>query len=275
MLLKTLTRSFVIKSFRDFHQEVLVAKAMALSGQEVDLTEENTKAVAIVNVEENDDQKVDDAIPEQMLSFTSKISSKLELMLKNQMNFAISYGGDFAAKYYLEAQYLMAAYADEVFLNLNWAGRKEWESNLLESRMYNTHVAGEEFFTRLDHYLTNRDPSTRDIGAIYLWMLGLGFRGKYRNVDDAGSIATYRRRLYEFVLLEKPDLINETPLFPQAYQHTLDEGILTKLPNPRTYNFTFLGVLVAFFIGSFLVWYKEIAPINHAMNEIIQAEKGL
>lgn len=274
MLLKTLVRSFVIKSFRDFHQEVLVAKAMALSGQNIDLAEENTKAVAIVNVEENDNQTIEDSNPEQTLSFASHILSKLELLLKNQMKFAVSYGGDFAAKYYQEAQYLMVAYADEVFLNLNWAGRKEWESNLLESRMYNTHIAGQEVFKRLDQYLATRDPSTRDIGAIYLWLLGLGFRGKYRDVDDAGAVATYRRRLYEFVLLEKPDLINETPLFPQSYEHTLDEGVITKLPNPRTYNLTFLGVLLAFFIGSLLVWYKEIDPINRAMDEIIHAERS-
>jgi hypothetical protein len=32
-----------------------------------------------------------------------------------------------------EAQYAMAAFADEVFIHLDWEGKRTWTSNLLES----------------------------------------------------------------------------------------------------------------------------------------------
>lgn len=272
MLLKTLTRSFVVKCFREFHQEVLLAKAMALSGQSINIVGSTQEATATVDIKENDDLAIPDTAPDKIGGVAASLLSKLEVILKNQMTYAISYGGDFASKYYLEAQYLMVAYADEVFLNLNWAGRREWESNLLESRMYNSHIAGQEFFRRLDKYLLERDPSTRDIGTVYLWILGLGFKGLYRNVDDKGVLKTYRRRLYEFVTLQQPDLKKQdTTLFAQCYEHTLGEGITSKLPNPRAYNMTFWGIIGVFIVGSFFVWLQEIEPLKHAMNEIMFA----
>lgn len=274
MLLKTLTRSFVIKCFKEFHREVLLAKAMALSGQSINIVGDSQQAAATIDIRENDDLSTPDTSPNQMNAITGTILSKLETVLKNQMTYAVSYGGDFASKYYLEAQYLMVAYADEVFLNLNWSGRREWESNLLESRMYNSHIAGQEFFKRLDKYLLERDPATRDIGTLYLWILGLGFKGLYRNIDDKGVLKVYRRRLYEFVLLQQPDLKNqEAMLFEQCYEHTLGEGLITKLPNPRAYNMAFWSIIGLFIVGSFFVWLQEIEPLNHAMSEIIFAHK--
>ena len=51
---------------------------------------------------------------------------------------------------YLDAQYVMAATADEVFLNIPWDGRPYWTDNLLESSLFESHVAGERLFRKLD-----------------------------------------------------------------------------------------------------------------------------
>jgi len=40
----------------------------------------------------------------------------------------------------------MAAFADEVFIHMDWEGKRAWTSNLLESTLFHSHVAGERFF---------------------------------------------------------------------------------------------------------------------------------
>ncbi|HEU5459777.1 MAG TPA: DotU family type IV/VI secretion system protein, partial [Pyrinomonadaceae bacterium] len=60
---------------------------------------------------------------------------------------------------YFEAQYVMAAFADDVFIHLNWEGKRAWTSNLLETALFQSHVAGEVFFDKLDRLLRDRDPA--------------------------------------------------------------------------------------------------------------------
>ena len=45
-----------------------------------------------------------------------------------------------------DARYVMASFADEVFLNLDWSGREGWKLNLLEGKLFDSHIAGERFF---------------------------------------------------------------------------------------------------------------------------------
>ncbi|HEY7116735.1 MAG TPA: DotU family type IV/VI secretion system protein, partial [Tepidisphaeraceae bacterium] len=45
------------------------------------------------------------------------------------------------------------ALADEIFLNTEWEGRSYWVSNLLETKIYQTHAAGELFFQKLERLL--------------------------------------------------------------------------------------------------------------------------
>ncbi len=65
---------------------------------------------------------------------------------------------------YFEAQYVMAAFADDVFIHLDWEGRRAWTSNLLEATLFQSHVAGEMFFEKLDRLLRDRDPADKSSG---------------------------------------------------------------------------------------------------------------
>ncbi len=113
--------------------------------------------------------------------------------------------GDFTAELYREAQYLMAALADEIFLNLEWAGRAGWQGQLLEAKLFDSHRAGDEVFTRLDRLLMNQDPAFRSLGEVYLATLSLGFQGRYRGRPDAEEVlGVYRQRLYRFLAEREP-----------------------------------------------------------------------
>ncbi len=276
MLLDSLAHSFVVKSFKASYQEILICKSIALSGMDINLfnDSQNTEALETVDLNQVSPKHVfPSSTPEASLSCI--ILNRLETFLKKQFDAAIRYGGDYASSYFKEALYIMVAYADEVFLTLNWGGRKEWEKNLLEMRMFNSHVAGKDIFTMLDKYLVERDPATRDLGTLYLWVLGLGFKGKFRRPDDEKDLAIYRKKLYKFIMAQNSNISSpKAKMFPETYRHTLIESQLIKLPSPHNYNIAFFSIVGIYILLSLSITVKETAPINEAINQILKYDYG-
>ncbi|MBF0225356.1 MAG: DotU family type IV/VI secretion system protein [Desulfobacterales bacterium] len=180
-------------------------------------------------------------------------------------------GGEYGILYYKEAQYIMAGLCDEVFLQMEWAGKKDWKNNLLEFKLFGTNVAGEKFFQKLDYLLKNRDPSNNEIGAIYFHAISMGFRGKYRNLDDHGQLAYYRNQLFNFIFHKNPDLIHENKyLCPDAYTYTLDQGEIKEFPYLRNWIWVIMFLIVFFVISSSLTWKNGVSDLHNITDKIIE-----
>jgi type VI secretion system protein ImpK len=192
---------------------------------------------------------------------SSAVWQQLLTLLERQAFEAGQTGGAFAYEVYREAQYVMAALADEVFLNLNWEGKESWP--LLESRLFQTHYAGEMVFERLERLLQRRDPFYLDLAAVYFMALSLEFKGKYRDHDKQGRLQHYRNQLFAMIYRRNPQLFTSSaPLFPQALQHTLDEGSGRRLPDRRVWLLLTGGVVVAWLALSALAWSSVNSSVS-------------
>ena len=197
------------------------------------------------------------------------ILDELKEILQKQALQAPRHGGEFAANYYREAQYIMAAMADEIFLHLKWDGRQYWEDHLLESQLFSTHTAGETLYKSLDRFLLEREPIRADIAHVYLMVLGLGFRGKYRGVDDRGRIASYKQQLYTFIFHRDPALVTgETTFCAQAYNYTFEEGRPKSLHDFRSWGALFAGFLMLLLFVSFVIWHHHTSPLDQVLANI-------
>lgn len=195
--------------------------------------------------------------PSDEIKVSTFVWQRLVTLFERQEAYAWRYGGTYGAEFYKEAQYVMVALADEIFLNTEWEGRRFWVSNLLESKIFRTHVAGELFFQRLERLLVDRDPVYRDLAAVYLMALSLGFRGRFRGQDDRGQLERYRRRLFHFVFRREPELESETrKVFPETYYHTLRDETKRRLPNPRAWIILLCAVILAYVALTHGIWVK-------------------
>ncbi|HWZ45486.1 MAG TPA: DotU family type IV/VI secretion system protein [Candidatus Saccharimonadales bacterium] len=237
--------SLLLDQFREFYQELTRQRDLA-TGRLLELTAEGQTAVPAEGAEWH-----------TLLRLLSTLEKR-----------AISSGGAFAREVYLEAQFVMASLADEVFLNENWQGRSGWL--LLESRLFQSHAAGEEFFDRLDLLLKRRDPVYTDLAAVYFCALSLGFQGKYRDNDPHGRLVYYKRELFALVFRRRPELREPgAHLFPQSYSHLLQEEKIAKLPHPRTWWLLLCGVLLAWVMVSHALWVHLSAPVEQELSDII------
>jgi len=202
---------------------------------------------------------------------TIVIWTRLADLLDRQARLTGSSAGDIGHGLYREAQYVMAALADEIFLNIEWDGKEYWTSHLLESHLFNSNVAGEEFFSRLDRLLREPERGYTDIYAIYLMALSLGFRGKYRGHDDGGRIEEARRALYVRIYHRKPELLRQgRKLFPECYAHTLDLGKAKKLPAPARWFWSLAAAIVIWLGISTLAWQSLSSDLHDDVQVLLR-----
>lgn len=227
--------TFLVGAFREFYRELLRAKRKALQGAWPPTTDADESAVA--------------PGPERLWQ-------ELLTLLERQAMAAGRSGGDIGTDLYRQAQYVMAALADDTFLNLDWPGRLAWRENLLEAKLFGTHRAGEVVFERLQALLRGRDPAYAELARVYLMALALGFEGELRGEPEGPALlAAYRRALHRFAFRRDPEVVRgREALAPQAYAATVAAGPGARLPHFRRWLLVAGALLVLWLVAGHLVW---------------------
>lgn len=191
---------------------------------------------------------------------------RLQSLLEMQALEAGRRGGEYGVLYYKEAQYVMAALADEIFLHLDWPGRGYWKDDLLEARLFGTYAAGERFYQRLDKLLSTGDRVQAELAVVYLLALSLGFRGKYRGAKYDRKLLDYRKQLYYYIYQRRPDLADQTRrMMPAAYEHTQTDAVPRMLPSPTRWFWLLGAVVVVYLAVAHVAWLDAIAPLSRTL----------
>lgn len=211
--------------------------------------------------------------PADSFRVSTVVWHRLVTLFQRQAITAWKNGGSYGAESYKESQYVMVALADEIFLHMEWEGQRAWGANLLESKIFRSHAAGQVFFENLDILLREQNPINRDLATVYLMALSLGFKGKYYGTDDRGKLAHYRHQLFTFIYGREPDLDDETRyVFREAYYHNVREESQRKLSDPRKWIVVLCLVLVVYIAASQALWMqftRELNTVNQSITRII------
>lgn len=193
------------------------------------------------------------------------LSRQLCQLIELQSLEARRVGGKAGVEAEVQGRFLKAALADEVLLNTDWAGRSYWRHVLVEATLFKSSYAGERVFQDLDQLLREREPARRNLGRLYLYLLSLGFQGRYRG-QPQDKIAEYRRELFQFVYQRAPDLQGrDRTLSSQAYTSTLSHLTAGRLPRlNRTGLLALIGLLILLGVSE-LLWLWVSWPIRSAL----------
>lgn len=246
-------QSFLVKQFREFYAEVVSLKAQIKSGR---WEEGHTGANG------REDEGGESKSHPVWVRVIEKIQ---ELAGKAGHN-----GSPCTAESYHEAQYVMAAMADETFLHLDWTGKDWWRSHLVETTFFQSHVAGERIFQRIAHFLENREAVCVELATLYLLMLSLGFQGKFRGGQDQELIERYRKELFRLVFHRYPKFLEgTTPMFAEAYAHTVEHGTMKNLPDPQKWVLGLCACVAAYVIVAHVMWRHLTGDLSDVVNAIL------
>jgi len=110
----TIANSLLLENFQAFYYEVLRQKERALRlSIPTDVFDDPSTPTVVETIQ----MRLRETLQEQAL----------------KMEYAVGVGNMAAFR---DAQYLMVCLADEIFLNLQWAGAKIWDKLLLEAQLF-------------------------------------------------------------------------------------------------------------------------------------------
>jgi type VI secretion system protein ImpK len=196
-------------------------------------------------------------------------------------------------KVYRDALYAMAALADEqLLLDVKWPGSAQWLDFALESALFDMRLSGVRFYWLIDSLLAEPAPTPlhAELGLVLLGALGVGFRGELRGVDQAQKLAQRREQLVAFVRKVRGRRSGEpsddrkhrhgshSHGFEQAYEHTVGPTV----PEPANCRLAPLSpwfnaarlALIAYLVGSGVLWYATIYPFSKRVSADRAAQLG-
>jgi type VI secretion system protein ImpK len=251
---------YLLTFFHEFYIEVTKMKLAALTHTTQGMKRAGANTAHFLEIERNPNAEA--------------ILDRLFYFLEEQAVDAKRVEGTFGESLYREAQYIMAALADEIFISMPaWSGSSFWECNLLEERLFHSHVAGDRFFENIDKFLELKEPSRKDLGFLYLTALGLGFRGRYRGFDDDGKIEHYKKELFVHLYQEKPSLFNtRVMIFPKTLQFNisqiLEESSVQK--SKQRWRFILGGIVASYILLSYVIWYDTTSALRRTVDMILE-----
>lgn len=207
------------------------------------------------------------------------LSRKLFELLELQAAEAKWMGGEMAERY-PDAQFAMAALADEIFAHCDWDGRAAWSSHLLEPRLFRTHGAAYELFNRIDRLLKDapNTPVSRDLARVYLLVIAAGFQGKYRPFGLTRALAEYRQRLYEYIYRDDARMLYapERRIVPEIAARTLEGHAVSRVSAARRWAAILALIAVGYTLVAHVAWNGLAADLADVTGRIVadpQAER--
>jgi type VI secretion system protein ImpK len=172
----------------------------------------------------------------------------------------------------VDAGYVMAALADEALLHrIDWPGRTTWETMLLEDALYGTRIAGEQIFTIAEEQASGGGTFDPGLALAILLALQLGFRGRWRGIDDQGALQRLRLRLYELLCLQpwSPGADWATS-FAGVNVPPLTEARVQGLPPLRPWLTAIAAAVVVLVLVTHVIWYRAVHTIVERADQVVQ-----
>lgn len=205
------------------------------------------------------------------------IIRRLQDFLETQAAQVARTGTELMISQYREAQYAMAALADDLFIHdVEWNGREVWRSALLEQALFRTRLAGERVFDRMEALLASNDRRLSQLAAVYLLLLGLGFKGRYREPGGAVQLRGMSARLFEFIAGRESELAPGLlpagrTLIPSAYAHTMTDGQMRTLARGVRWPVVLAALAGAWLVVGQAMWWVTTANLSSAADAVMQA----
>ncbi|GHT93037.1 hypothetical protein FACS1894122_07670 [Alphaproteobacteria bacterium] len=198
-------------------------------------------------------------------------------MMCNNLKKALEYDKNLSFhKEIREVAYIMAAFGDEIFLNMEWIGKKFWEEHMLEQIFFGTQIAGEAIFARIEDLIVAKHTLFLEKAEIYIELLLLGFKGRYRAMENEHEqLDIYRQKL--FTSISKHDIAllgHGGHMFKKQYSYTIPTIHRKLMPDAAIITYISSFFVFMFLVISTVVWMFETRDLDMLLRDIAKVAVG-
>jgi type VI secretion system protein ImpK len=250
----------ISEEFDIFYYELLRIKEMALKSVPAPLT---------ANEDDSDDSKIITvsgpalALQERLTTFFDKQKERFHRSAVGPSSLFIQ-----------EAQYVFVTLADEVMINIHWHGSDYWRQNCLETKIFQTQVAGERIFSQIDNLFKKNDPLQRELARVYLLTLSLGFQGRFRSLGIS-QILSYKQQLFSFIYHRSANLTQGSRdyILDDSLKFIFTEAPTKGLPDLRSWSITAFTAFLIYLFVSYGIWTIISADLHQVLQSIFHLAK--
>lgn len=160
------------------------------------------------------------------------------------------------------------AFIDDRLIKLKWAYAEDWAENPLESDLFNSRIAGTEFFVNVEK-LDKNNRVDCSIAIINYLFINLGFTGKFDPKEDAEKIEKYKFDLYRKGFGVEFSSQSDKGYIAASYKKLGEPLARTYLPTPRKFNVLAILSVALLVIGTHGIWMYFAKEIEETSNAII------
>ena len=159
-------------------------------------------------------------------------------------------------------------------INQTWHGANYWRQNCLETKVFQTQVAGERIFSQIESLLRTNDPLQRGLARLYLLCLSLGFQGKFRTQGNS-QILSYKQQLFSFIYHRSTTLMqgDRAYILEDSLSFVFTEAPTKGLPDLRAWSLTALSVLLIYLFVSYGIWILISQDLHEVLESIFHLTK--
>lgn len=193
-----------------------------------------------------------------------KMQNELYLFIKERYSQIYEKNGKIGVEIFNEVAYIMAAFADEIFLSFNWVGKIHWRSNLLEYKLFKTAIAGEKIFEKISDYLSEKSFENSELEIIYMYLLCLGFKGNQHNFQVLNKL---KESLY-YKIYENNSMVfkKNNVLFEKVFDNVFDQKEVVKFSSLKHWVLLAFSSFIFFLFFSHTVWHYETYRLHRIIN---------
>lgn len=163
-------------------------------------------------------------------------------------------------------QYALVGLIDEKLVFESWPGSVVWSDTPLEWRLFQTRQAGERLPTSIAALIDQQDLLQRDVAAVYLVCLELGFRGRLRTQGGEAQALEWQHALHRLAFGEDSEISTlrrfvELP----ARVAPVRRAVRSVLPDLFRLSLISTLTIVALLLLSHLMWRDIAARVEPAL----------
>lgn len=259
-MISCLHHGLISTEFDAFYYELLRVKESAL----------RSRSIPPVKIEEEADNPKTITLSGPALALQERMTNFFDQQRERFVRISIGANAIFVQ----EAQYAFVALTDEIMINTPWDGADYWRQNCLETKLFQTQMAGEKIFTLIENLLKKSDPLQKELARIYLLSLSLGFQGRFRG-QEIYKILSYKEQLFSFIYHRSPSL-TQTPrdyLLDNPLKFVFTEAPVKGLPDIRPWSLTALGIFLFYLFISYGIWTIISQDLHEVLESIFHLTK--
>jgi len=194
------------------------------------------------------------ALPRQSEPEPETVHTQLQQLIGQSRDNALK--DEVSLERFHQALFAVVSWVDErLALLQSWREPAAWRPYMLQRQLFNTSLAGVQFFDRLESI----DAADHELREVFLTCLGLGFVGKFSQTPNSPALMQLKQAQYALVRGEQLPMGSAagTPLFAPAYRTTSGARANGKWRLGKRARVALVIFLPLAFLGSIALWFDH------------------